>query len=62
MLMALAVIAGAALFGAVAGWLLWWSAQRPLLWNFAVAILLGILTLLAAVGIGWLMVRSRPAL
>ena len=53
----LAVIVAVALAGAGAGCLLWWSAHRSALWNFAAAILLGIATLAGAVGIGYLMVR-----
>ena len=37
------MVAGAA---AAAGWLLWWAAHRSALWNFVVAIVMGIGTLL----------------
>lgn len=61
MLTGLAVVVAAAVCGAAAGYVLWWAAHRSGLWNFAAAILLGLLTVLAAVFIGYLMMRlSSP--
>ncbi|HJR61033.1 MAG TPA: hypothetical protein VJ813_16600 [Vicinamibacterales bacterium] len=62
MMTGLAVVAAAAICGAAAGYALWWAAHRSALWNFLAAILLGLATFAAALGIGYLMMRLRGPL
>jgi hypothetical protein len=62
MITAAVVILIAAGAAAATGWLLWWAAHRSALWNFVVAIVMGIGTLVAAVLIAYLMVRWRSLL
>ena len=62
MVTALGVVLMVAVGAVATGWLLWWAAHRSALWNFVVAIGLGIGTMLAAVLIAYLMLRWRSIL
>ena len=42
----------------MAGYVLWWCAQRGGLWNMALGVLLGLAAIILAVLIAFVMVRS----
>lgn len=58
----LVVIAAAGAAAILAGYVLWWSANRPALWNFVVAGALGLIAVGAALLIAYLMTWARPPL
>ena len=58
MLWPLGVVVVAGLAGFLAGCVLWWAAHRGGLWNFAMALILGVAVLGAAILIGYVMMKS----
>ena len=58
MLVPLAILVAAGIGAVLAGCVLWWAAHRGALWNFAAALILGVLVLVAAILIGYVMVKS----
>lgn len=62
MVIGLAVIGAAAAAAILAGSVLWWSANRPALWNFVAAGVLGLVAVGAALLIAYLMTWARPPL
>jgi len=57
-LIRLAIIIAAGTGGLMAGYVLWWCAQRGGLWNMALGVLLGLAAIILAVLIAFVMVRS----
>lgn len=62
MLTALGVIVAAGVCGFLAGCVLWWASHRSGLWNFAMALVLGVAVVVAALLIAYAMVRSSTLL
>ena len=60
MLTALIVIAAAGVAGLLAGVVLWRAAQLSGLWNLFAGVLLGLVAIVMAILIAYLMVKSSP--
>lgn len=57
MITALLVIVAAGVGGAAAGYVFWWAAHRSGLWSLFAGVVFGLLAVLAAVLIGYLMMK-----
>ena len=58
MLVAIAIIVTAGVGAVLAGYVLWWAAQRGGLWNLAMGLLLGVAVFILAALIAYAMVAS----